>query len=115
MEQITTTTTSSQEVSPEERINSEIKKFNLADAAIAELKAKYSSLAIVDANDKEGYKKVSEGRKEVKKARNAVENKRKELVEDSVKLQKAVNGEAARLKNLLLEIEAPFRRKRRVV
>lgn len=106
MEQITTSTT--QEVSSEERINSELQKFDFTEAAIAKLKEEYLPLKITDVNDKDGYKKVSEARKDIKKKRSSIENRRKELVEDSVKLQKAVNGRAKSLTALLLEIETPL-------
>lgn len=111
MKENTTTETQTQEISPEDRIQSEIQKFNFTDAAISKLKEEYLPLKIEDVNDKEGYKKVVEARKEVKRKRVAIENKRKDIVEDSVKLQKAVNGEAKRLTSLLLEIETPLEEK----
>ena len=48
------------DVTVEEVISTEIKKFNLADAKIAELKETFKDLEISGVEDKDGYKAVSE-------------------------------------------------------
>jgi len=86
-------------------IQKELQKFNVSDAGIAELKSKYSSLTIADANDKEGYKAVRAARLDMKSRRVDVDKKRKELTEDAVRFQKAINVEAQRIISLIHPIE----------
>lgn len=87
-------------------ITTELQKFNLTDAAIAEIKQQYMPLVINGIEDKEGYKLVKEARILVKTKRVEVEKKRKELKEESLKFGRAVDTEAKRITALLLPIEA---------
>ena len=75
------------------------------DLQIKELSDKYMNIAITDVSDAAGYKIVSTARKAVKKKRVAVENLRKTIIADALGFQKAVNGEANRIKGLLVPIE----------
>ena len=89
----------------EEIINKELEKFTVTDAAISEIKQKYSGLIISGIDDKEGYKIVSDARKFVKSKRVEVEKKRKELKEDSLKFGRAIDSEARRITGELSPIE----------
>lgn len=74
---------------------------------LIQLREKFSGLAIVDANDKEGFKAVRDGRLELKNARVAVEKDGKALRENAVKFQKAV----IKREDELIAIIAPVERK----
>lgn len=86
-------------------IATELQKFNVTDAAIAEMKDSFMPLKINGIDDKEGYKKVKEARIIVKNKRIEVEKRRKELKEDSLKYGRAVDAEAKRITGLLVPIE----------
>lgn len=92
----------------QDTIKNEIRKFNLADSAIAELKKQYGALKIQDANDTKGYKAVTEALAVVRTKRTSVEKKRKELKADYLQTGRAIDAEAARLTVLLEEIETPL-------
>lgn len=86
-------------------MNTEIVQFNVTDSRINELSNEYMQLEVVSINDIQGLKNVYAARQIVKGLRVDVEKKRKELVEDAVKYQKTVNGEAKRITCLLEPIE----------
>lgn len=90
----------------DEVIKRELTKFNQTDAAIAEINESALALSINGIDDKDGYSRVSESLKFVVRKRNEIEAKRKELKEDSLKYQRAVDGEAKRLTALLSPAEA---------
>lgn len=96
------------ETKPVTFIESELKKFNVADAAIAEMKKEYTGLTIAGIDDKEGYEKVHKARMLVRSKRTDVEKKRKELKADSLKFGRAVDAEALRITAMLEEIETPL-------
>ena len=87
----------------------EIAKFNLADAGIAELKKKYKGLKVKDKDDQNGITKVTEAYRDVVKVRTTLEKKRKEVKEPYVKIGKDIDEEAKRLTNLILEVENPLK------
>jgi fused signal recognition particle receptor len=86
-------------------INQELKKFNVTDAAIAEMKSKYMPLTINGIEDKAGYATVKEGRQFMKGLRVNVDKKRKELNEGALTFQRAINAEAKRITADLEPIE----------
>ena len=90
----------------QETIGKELQKFNVTDAAIAELSTRYMGLTIKDIEDKEGYKKVHEARMDVKGRRVSVQKTGEELRADAVKFQKTVIDEQKRIIGLLAPIEA---------
>jgi len=92
-------------MTPQLYIENALKQFNVTDQAISELKNRYFDLTINGVEDKEGYEIVSAARKDIKSRRVDVDKKRKELNEDALAHQKAVNGEAKRITSLLEEIE----------
>ena len=73
-------------LSTEEIIQNEIRKYSVADAVIAEYKDKFKGLKIKGIDDKQGYKAVKEARSIMRKLRTGVEDKRKELKADSLKI-----------------------------
>lgn len=89
-------------------IQNEIKKYSLPDAAIAELKEKYSGIAFTSLEDKQNVKLIESAYQEVKKYRTGIENKRKELKKEYLETGRAIDGEAKRLTELLLEVEDPL-------
>lgn len=80
-----------------EIISTQLQKFNITAAGIAEIKRKYLPLKIDGIEDKEGYKAVKEGRLFIKNTRCRIEKTRKELKEDSLKLGRAIDAEAKRI------------------
>ena len=103
------------DITVEDVISTEIKKFNLADAKIAELKEQFKDLEISGVEDKDGYKAVSEAIKIVRTYRTGVEKVRKQIKEDYLKTGRAIDAEAKRLTALLEEIENPLKDKKQEI
>ena len=103
------------DVTVEDVISTEIKKFNLADAKIAELKEQFKDLEISGVEDKDGYKAVSEAIKIVRTYRTGVEKVRKQIKEDYLKTGRAIDEEAKRLTASLEEIENPLKDKKQEI
>lgn len=97
-----------QEQALQATIQNEIKKYSLPDAAIAELKEKYSGIVFTSLEDKKTVKLIESAYQEVKKYRTGIENKRKDLKKEYLETGRAIDGEAKRLTELLLEIEDPL-------
>ena len=103
------------DITVEDVISTEIKKFNLADAKIAELKEQFKDLKISGVKDKDGYKAVSEAIKIVRTYRTGVEKVRKQIKEDYLKTGRAIDEEAKRLTASLEEIENPLKDKKQEI
>lgn len=103
------------EVSKETFIETELKKYNITDAAIAKLSKENLSLAVNGVDDKEGYKIVKNARIGIKTKRVEIEKKRKDLKADSLKFGKAVDSEAKRITSLLMPIEEHLISQERIV
>lgn len=86
-------------------IENELKKFNVTDAAIAQLSEQYMPLVINGIDDKAGQKVVKEARSVVKRYRIDVDKRRKELNADALEFQRRINGEAKRITAQLEPIE----------
>jgi len=86
-------------------IDNELKKFNVSDAAIAELAQQYMPLLISGIDDKDGQKRVKEARSIVKRYRIDVDKRRKELSYVALEYQRRINGEAKRITEQLQPIE----------
>jgi hypothetical protein len=80
-------------------------KYDLTDAAIAEMKAQYMGFAIQGIDDKEGFEMVHEARMVVKGKRVAVEKRRKELKADALDWGRKVDSEAKKIFAKLAPIE----------
>lgn len=92
-------------LTPAEEVRQELAKQGMADAAIADMKKKYSVLTIVNLDDKEGYKKVYEARQEIKKARIGVEKFCKQKRDVFNAMNKAISAEEKRLTDELIALE----------
>ena len=103
------------DITVEDVISTEIKKFNLADVKIAELKEQFKDLEISGIEDKNGYKAVSEAIKIVRTYRTGVEKVRKQIKEDYLKTGRAIDEEAKRLTASLEEIENPLKDKKQEI
>ena len=93
----------------------ELIKFPVADAAIAELSAKYLPLKVASINDQKGLAAVHDARMEVKNLRVAVEKKRVALKADALDFGRKVDSEAKRLTGLLTPIETHLEEQEAVV
>ena len=78
---------------------------------IAEAKAYLEAITIAGPEDKANYNLIAAGVKSVTKWRTAIEKKRKELKRVALDYGKAVDGEAARLTQLVEEVEKPAKAK----
>lgn len=90
-------------------IDAELKKFNVADKFIADLKEKYAGVEVSSLEDKENIALMKEGLKLARDSRIAVEKKRKSLKEESLMVGRAIDGEAKRITEGLLETETPLK------
>ena len=80
-------------------------KYDISEAAIAEMSKKYMGLVVKDPDDAEGFKAAHNARIIVKGKRVEVEKKRVELKADALKYGRAVDSEAKRITALLQPIE----------
>ena len=99
----------------QERVSQEIAKFNLADAAIAQMKEEASKIEIKGIEDKSGYKVAKEFLSKVKKTRTSVEAKRKDLKSEYLEIGRGIDGEAKRLTDSILEVENPLAEKIKII
>lgn len=81
-------------------------RYDITDAAIAEMKQQYLGLKIKDGKS---YEIVRKAIGDVRSKRTAVERRRKELKEDAIKWGKLIDGEAKRITTVLLDIEEPLK------
>jgi hypothetical protein len=95
----------------DQQIRNELAKFNLADAAIAQLKEQYGGLVITGQDDKTGYKSVKEAWNMIRSKRTAIEKKGLELRKDYQVITKAISGEEDRLIDLLKPLEDDLHKK----
>lgn len=86
-------------------IKTELTKFNMTDAAIAQMEKEYLPLKIKGMDDKEGYSLVRTARIFVKGKRVEIEKTRKVLKEESLLFGRAVDTEAKRITAKLETIE----------
>lgn len=98
-----------EEITIDNHIKQEVAKYNLADASIAKMKKKYAGLKVKDVTDKEGIKVLKEALSEVSGTRTGIEKKRKEIKDEYLTIGRAIDGEAKRLTELILEVEQPLR------
>lgn len=99
----------------EESLSKELSKYNIADAAIAELSAKYMGIKVSNPQDIENYKLARVARVEIKNRRVEVEKTRKELKADSLEYGRKVDAEAKRITALLEPIETYLTSQEKIV
>lgn len=85
----------------------EVAEFKQTDAALAQLREKYS--VIPDANTTEGYEFVKAGCKELTGLRTAIENKRKEIKAPYIAAGQIIDAEAKRITAAIVELEDPLK------
>ena len=85
-------------------------KYDITDAAIAEMESIYMELTITDLDDKEQFDAVHSARMTVKGKRVEVEKRRKELKADALAYGKVVDAEAKRITGKLEPIEGHLER-----
>ena len=81
-------------------------KYDITEAAIAEMESQFMGLSITDIENKEQFQIVHDARMVVKSHRVAVEKKRKELKADALAWGKKVDFEAKRIFGMLEPIES---------
>ena len=96
-------------------VKKELKKYNLPDAKIAELKDKYLKLKVKSIEDIDAYMACKSAHQEVKGLRVAIEKKRIELKASSLAFGKAIDTEAKRITVGISEIEDHLLKQRKVV
>ncbi len=84
----------------------QIVKYNITDAAMAEMSNLYMSLVVADLEDKEGFDAVHDARMVVKGHRVSVVKQAKVLNSDALAYQRKVNSEKKRIVALLEPIES---------
>jgi hypothetical protein len=89
--------------------------YDITEGAIAKLQADCMGLKVRDFNDKEGFELCRKARIDVKAKRVAVEKRRKELKEESLKFGRMVDSRANELKSKLVEIETHLQAQEDVV
>ena len=89
----------------QEFIDSQLKKYNITDAALAEIKQRYGELAVHGPDDKAGYDAVKAAIADVRSIRTGIEKKRKELKDLALRYGRAVDDEAKRLTSEVSQIE----------
>lgn len=105
----------SEEKQTQEYVKKELKKYNLPDAKIAELKDKYLKLKVKSIEDIDNYMACKSAHQEVKGLRIAVEKKRVELKASSVAFGRAIDTEAKRLTTDISEVEDHLLTQRKVI
>ena len=89
----------------QEFINSQLKKYNVTDAALADIKQRYGELSVHGPDDKAGYDAVKAAIADVRSVRTGIEKKRKELKDLALRYGRAVDDEAKRLTSEVSQIE----------
>ena len=89
-------------------IENAVKQYNIVDATIAEMKQRLTA-RVTSVEDKESFALVKAQLSEVRQLRYDVENKRKLLNRNAIDYKNAVDTEAKRITELLLEIETPLK------
>lgn len=82
-----------------------VKRYNVADEKIAELREKFMPLTIAGVEDRRGYDMVHSARMEIRDLRVTVEKTRKALKEDALEYGRKVDREAKRIASQLAPIE----------
>lgn len=101
-----------QDETVESRVEFEIKKFNVADAKILELKKQFEGLEIKGVEDKHGIKAVTEAISILRTMRTGVDKKHTELKAFYLNTGRGIDAEKNRIKELIAEIEDPLKAKK---
>lgn len=107
--QATVYTPEQRELALQKKIKADAKRLPVVDAKITKLKAQYSGLTINGIDDKKGYAAVKKAISELVSYRTSTDKKKEEITQDYRDVIKGVNGEAARIVELIRDIETPLR------
>lgn len=88
-------------------MNTDIVEYGITDAALVELKSKFS--IVPDAKTDKGYADIKSALKIISPYRTGIESKRKELKADSLARGRLIDAEAKRITLAIVGIEAPFK------
>lgn len=100
---------------PQDFIQTELAKFSITEAAIAEMRANYLTIKVADHTDKTNATLARSRRLEVKALRVETEKIRVALKADSLKFGKAVDAKAKSIMKPLEEIEAHLQQQEDIV
>lgn len=95
--------------------NLSLEKFNPKKSELVELSKKFQSLSIKGIDDVEGYQKVGEARKELKKQRVGIKKQGKEFRADALKFQKDVIAYEKELVEIIEPLEIELGQKQEVI
>jgi hypothetical protein len=95
-------------------INFEKTKLNYVDEILNEYEPQFKALTVKGVDDIQGYENVKNALKLVVKKRNELEDKRVELKANSLKIGRAIDEEANRLKQRFLDIENHLKRQKEI-
>jgi len=84
----------------------QIVKYSVTDAAINKMEKEYLPLKLNGIDDKDGFKKIVEYKKNVRAVRLEVESERKNLKAEALEYGRQVDKESNRIKDRLAPIEA---------
>lgn len=96
-------------------LETEIKRFDITEAVIEQMKTDFTPLQIDGIEDREGYKKVHEARMLVKEKRCEVERRRKVLKAPFLDAGEKIDMEAKRITKLLEPIEDELEAKEKAI
>ncbi len=85
----------------------QIVEYGITDAALQELKSKFS--LVPDSSTEKGYADIKSALKIISPYRTGIEAKRKELKADSLARGRLIDAEAKRITTAILDIESPFK------
>lgn len=91
----------------------EVAEFTQTDAALADLRVKYS--VIPDADTTDGYEFVKAGCKELTGLRTAIETRRKEIKAPYIQAGQIIDAEAKRITAAIVELEDPLKTAKKLV
>lgn len=96
----------------QDKINSELVKFDKYQARLEELKKQYAGLKIVDIDDKEGYETVKEAVATLRTMRSETEKDRKDAKDFYLRAGREIDGKAEFIKTGILSIENPLKKRK---
>jgi hypothetical protein len=90
-------------------IDDAIASYNLSDSYLKQLVSDYSNFQILDYSNKEEVENAKKKMREFSKIRTSIDAKRKELKAVALEYGRAVDGEAARLTDIIVPLEMHYK------
>lgn len=110
---MTTATKELIEIKADEKVV--LAQYHVTPEAVALMVAPYRELSIAGVNDTKGYRAVDEARKVLKKTRNAIDNRRKELNRGALDYKSMVDSAAKQLIGVTEEVEEELSNKLKAI